>query len=48
MSAALRYLRGVPLETIEALVGHKSVQTIEIYIKKLIVAMCIARPNAGK
>lgn len=42
------YLRGVPLETIQALMGHKSVQTTEIYIKKLLATISIAQPNTVK
>ncbi len=41
------YLRGVPLEHIQLLMGHASVQTTEIYIKRLLATVRIARPNEG-
>lgn len=42
------YLRGVPLERIQLLMGHKSVQTTEIYIKRLLQTISIAAPNAAR
>jgi site-specific recombinase XerD len=39
------YLAGVPLETIQQLMGHESVKTTEIYIKKLLETVSIAAPN---
>lgn len=41
------YLRGVPLEHIQLLMGHASVQTTEIYIKRLLATVRIVRPNEG-
>lgn len=41
------YLRGIPLERIQLLMGHKSVTTTEIYIKRLLQTISIAAPNAG-
>lgn len=41
------YLRGVPLERIQILMGHKSVTTTEIYIKRLLQTISIATPNSG-
>ena len=40
------YLRGVPLETIQALMGHASVQTTEIYIKRMLATISTVAPNA--
>lgn len=40
------YLHGTPLEVIQVLMGHTSVQTTEIYIKRLIQTVQIAKPNA--
>lgn len=42
------YLRGIPLEQIQMLMGHKSVQTTEIYIKRLLGTISIARPNTTR
>lgn len=42
------YLRGVPLEHIQMLMGHKSVTTTEIYIKQLLQTVQIATPNQLK
>lgn len=42
------YLRSVPLEHIQALMGHKSVQTTEIYIKRLLQTVSIATPNQAR
>lgn len=39
------YLAGIPLETIQLLMAHKSVQTTEIYIKRLLSTISIATPN---
>lgn len=39
------YLRDVPLEHIQILMGHASVQTTEIYIKRLLATVRIAKPN---
>lgn len=39
------YLRGVPLEIIQQLMGHASVTTTEIYIKRLLGTIRIAKPN---
>lgn len=39
------YLRGESLERIQILMGHKSVQTTEIYIKRLLETITIAAPN---
>lgn len=39
------YLRGVPLEQIQALMGHKSVQTTEIYIKRMLATVRTVAPN---
>lgn len=39
------YLRGVPLERIQLLMGHESVQTTEIYIKRMLQTVSIATPN---
>lgn len=39
------YLRGVPLETIQLLMAHKSVTTTEIYIKKLLSTISTVAPN---
>jgi integrase len=39
------YLAGVPLERIQMLMGHKSVQTTEIYIKRLIATVSTVAPN---
>lgn len=39
------YLRGVPLERIQLLMGHKSVQTTEIYIKRLLSTISTVAPN---
>jgi integrase len=41
------YLRGVPLERIQRLMGHKSVQTTEIYNTRLLQTVTIAQPNNG-
>ncbi len=41
------YLDDVPLEHIQLLMGHASVQTTEIYIKRLLATVRIARPNKG-
>jgi integrase len=40
------YLRGVPLEQIQMLMGHKSVQTTEIYIKRLLGTISTVAPNS--
>lgn len=40
------YLRDVPLEHIQMLMGHASVTTTEIYIKRLLATVRIAKPNA--
>lgn len=40
------YLRGVPLERIQLLMGHKSVQTTEIYIKRLLATISTVAPNS--
>lgn len=42
------YLDGIPLEKIQMLMGHKSVQTTEIYIKRMLQTISIARPNDRK
>lgn len=39
------YLAGVPLEKIQVLMGHASVQTTEIYIKRMMQTITIAQPN---
>lgn len=39
------YLAGEPLEKIQQLMGHKSVTTTEIYIKRLLGTIRIAKPN---
>jgi integrase len=39
------YLAGVPLERIQMLMGHKSVMTTEIYVKRLLSTIRIAQPN---
>lgn len=39
------YLRGVPLETIQALMAHKSVTTTEIYIKRMLATVSTVSPN---
>lgn len=39
------YLRGVRLEQIQSLMGHESVQTTEIYIKRQLRTVSIATPN---
>ena len=39
------YLAGVPLERIQMLMGHKSVQTTEIYIKRLLATVSTVAPN---
>lgn len=41
------YLRGIPLERIQMLMGHESVQTTEIYIKRMLSTISIVSPNAG-
>ena len=41
------YLRGVPLEQIQLLMGHKSVQTTEIYIKRLLGTISTVAPNVA-
>lgn len=41
------YLRGVPLEMIQQLMGHASVTTTEIYIKRLLATVRIAAPNTA-
>jgi integrase len=41
------YLRGVPLERIQLLMGHASVKTTEIYIKRLLQTISIVPPNDG-
>lgn len=41
------YLRGVALETIQRLMGHKSVTTTEIYIKRLIGTVSTVAPNVA-
>jgi integrase len=40
------YLAGVPLEKIQLLMAHKSVQTTEIYIKRLLATISTVAPNA--
>lgn len=40
------YLAGTPLETIQLLMGHESVQTTEIYIKRLLRTVRVAQPNS--
>lgn len=42
------YLNGTPLEQIQLLMGHKSVTTTEIYIKRLLSTITIAQPNSVK
>jgi len=42
------YLRGVPLETIQALMAHKSITTTEIYIKQLLATISTVTPNRVK
>jgi integrase len=42
------YLNGIPLERIQMLMGHKSVVTTEIYIKRLLALVRIAQPNRVK
>lgn len=39
------YLRGVTLETIQALMAHKSVTTTEIYIKRMLATVSTVSPN---
>lgn len=39
------YLAGTSLETIQILMGHASVQTTEIYIKRLLATVRVAQPN---
>lgn len=39
------YLAGVPLERIQMLMGHKSMQTTEIYIKRLLATISTVAPN---
>ena len=39
------YLAGVPLEHIQRLMGHKSVMTTEIYVKRLLSTVRVAQPN---
>jgi integrase len=39
------YLAGVPLERIQMLMRHKSVQTTEIYIKRLLQTISVMQPN---
>lgn len=39
------YLRGVTLETIQRLMAHKSVQTTEIYIKRMLATVSTVTPN---
>jgi integrase len=39
------YLRDVPLEHIQQLMGHASKTTTEIYIKRLLATVRIAQPN---
>ena len=39
------YLRGVPLESIQALMRHASVRTTEIYVKRMMQTIRIAAPN---
>lgn len=39
------YMSGIPLETIQRLMGHKSKTTTEIYIKRLLQTITIAQPN---
>lgn len=41
------YQRGVPLERIQRLMGHKSVKTTEIYIKRLMGTIQTATPNVA-
>lgn len=40
------YQAGIPLEHIQMLMGHESVTTTEIYIKRMLSTVRIARPNA--
>lgn len=42
------YLNGEPLEKIQMLMGHKSVTTTEIYIKRHLATISIAQPNRVK
>jgi integrase len=42
------YLAGVPLERIQMLMGHKSMQTTEIYIKRLLATVSTVAPNTVK
>jgi site-specific recombinase XerD len=42
------YLAGVPLEHIQMLMGHRSVQTTEIYIKRLLATVSTVAPNSVK
>lgn len=42
------YLAGVPLEKIQMLMGHESVTTTEIYIKRMMQTITIAKPNELK
>lgn len=42
------YLGGVPLEVIQRLMKHKSVQTTEIYIKRLLATISTVSPNRVK
>lgn len=42
------YLRGIPLERIQMLMGHESVQTTEIYIKRMLQTISVASPNPAK
>ncbi|HMH17317.1 MAG TPA: hypothetical protein VK572_04120 [Burkholderiales bacterium] len=39
------YLAGVPLERIQMLMRHKSVQTTEICIKRLLQTISVVQPN---
>jgi integrase len=42
------YLRDIPLEKIQLLMAHKSVQTTEIYIKRLLQTISTVTPNVAK
>jgi integrase len=42
------YLAGVPLEQVQMLMGHRSVQTTEIYIKRLLATVSTVAPNTVK